>query len=367
MIKSFDYLKSLPEIEADLLAATTRVLRWGRLILGPETEPFEHEFAALAGARHCIGVASGTAALHLALMALGIGPGDEVVTVSNACVPTIAAIRLTDATPVFVDVRADDLMMDVGLAEQAITRKTRCLLPVHLWGRSADLPRLTALTADHGVSLVEDCAQAIGTTCGGRQVGTFGDMGCFSFYPTKNLGAMGDAGAVVTNSDDLADRLRKLRFYGYGDGGESVLEGTNARISEMQGAMLRVKLRCFPDWLARRFGVAALYSAGITSRHVVLPPTQPDIVASWHQYVVRTGVRQRLMAALSSEGIESAIHYPRPVHLMSAYQHFGASRLMLPVTVSAAQETLSLPIHESVSSEEAQKIISMINRYGGGA
>jgi dTDP-4-amino-4,6-dideoxygalactose transaminase len=364
MIKSFDYLKSLPEIEADLLAATTRVLRSGRLILGSETEAFEHEFAAFTGAKHCIGMASGTAALQLAFMALGIGSDDEVITVSNTCVPTVAAIRLTGARPVFIDVSDDDLMMDVDLVEQAITRKTRCLLPVHLWGRAANLSRLTLLAVDCGLSLVEDCAQATGTTYNGRQVGTFGDMGCFSFYPTKTLGSMGDAGAVITNSDDLADRLRKLRFYGYSEEGEAIMEGTNARISEMQAAILRVKLKTFPEWLTRRRAVASLYNAGIRSQHVSLPSSQQDIVASWHQYVIRTDVRQGLMAALRGEGIESAIHYPMPVHLMTAYKHFGRNSLF-PVTVKAAQEILSLPIHESVSSEEAQQVISTINQYGG--
>jgi len=365
MIRSFDYLKSLPEIEAEILAATTRVLRSGRLMLGPETEAFETEFAATVGSRHCIGVSSGTAALNLALIALEVGQGDEVITVSNTCVPTVAAIRLTGARPVFVDVCQHDLMMDVTFVERAITNKTRCLLPVHLWGRAADVTRLNMLARKYGISVVEDCAQAMGTTYDGRQVGTFGDIGCFSFYPTKNLGALGDAGAVVTDNDELADRLRKLRLYGYDEKGLSVLEGTNARISEIQAAMLRVKLKVLPRWLAHRRMVADLYNAHVQSSYVTLPPDQQRVVPSWHQYVLRTRVRAGLMEALLRSGIESSVHYPIPVHLMPVYKDFPKEPRELPVTISAAQEILSLPIHESVSKEEALHIISTINDYEG--
>lgn len=365
MIKSFDYLESLPEVEADLLAAAARVLRSGRLILGPETEAFEREFAAFVGAKHCIGVASGTAALHLALLAMGIGRDDEVITVSNTCAPTIAAIRLTGARPVFVDVRADDLMLDADLAEQAITGRTRCLLPVHLWGRAADLPRLKALATKHNVALIEDCAQAIGTKCEGRHAGTFGDIGCFSFYPTKNLGAMGDAGAAVTDDASLADRLRMLRTYGYEGTGESELEGTNGRISEIQAAMLRVKLRRLPEWLARRRAVAAIYDECIRPRDMRLPPRQNGVEPSWHQYVVRSETRQGLMAALLNAGVESSIHYRTPVHLMPAYRHLDAGPL--PVTVRAAGEILSLPVHESVSRDDALRVTAAINAYERGA
>lgn len=367
MLRSFDYLRTLPEIEAELLEAAARVLRSGRLILGPETEAFEREFAALAGAKHCVGVASGTAALHVALMALGLGPGDEVVTVANTCVPTIAAIRLTGARPVFVDVREDDLMLDASLVEGVVTARTRCLLPVHLWGRAADLPRLKRLAADRGLHVVEDCAQAIGTTHGGRQVGTLGDMGCFSFYPTKNLGAMGDAGAVVTNSDQLADRLRRLRTYGHNDAGEAVMEGVNARISEIQAAMLRVKLRRFPDWMRRRREVAAVYDAAIRNPRVALPPAQDGVEASWHQYVVRAGDRDGLMEALRGAGIESAVHYRMPVHRMAAYQGLWDRPPVLPVTERAAGEILSLPVHESVRSDEARRVAETINSYPGDA
>lgn len=366
MIKSFDYLKAMPEIEAELLEVTARVLRSGQLILGPETEAFEREFAEYTGAKHCVGVASGTAALHLALMALGLGPGDEVITVANTCVPTIAAIRLTGAIPVFVDVREEDLMLDPDLVEHSITSRTRCILPVHLWGRAADLARLTSLAAKYELYLVEDCAQAIGTNYGSRQVGTVGDMGCFSFYPTKNLGAMGDAGAIITNSDELADRLRKLRFYGYNDVGESVIEGTNARISEIQAAMLRVKLRRLSNWLARRRTVAAIYDAGIRSPLVALPPKQIGVEPSWHQYVLRTGWRDGLMESLRLADIESAVHYRVPVHRMPVYLRHLAQTPALPVTERAAGEIISLPIHESISLEEARSVVLTINEYTGG-
>lgn len=363
MIRCFDYLASLPEIEDEIHQAFCRVLHSGRLILGPETEAFEAEFAAFVGARHAVAVTSGTTALHLALAALGVGPGDEVVTVSNTCAPTVAAIRLTGAEPVFVDVREDSLMMDVDAVEPLVTERTRCILPVHLWGSAVDLDRLGHLCHRHGLHFVEDCAQAQGTTWRGRAVGTFGAAGCFSFYPTKNIGAFGDAGAVVTDDDDLATRLRRLRMYGYDSSPVSQVEGTNGRISEMQAAFLRIKLKVYPDWLERRLAAVAVYDRAIRSPEIGRPEIPKPCVASYHQYVVRLALRDALAEHLRAQGIDTGIHYPTPVHRMPAYRNRPGARRELPVTESACQEILSLPIHESLAQAEAGEVAAQVERF----
>lgn len=362
MIKTFDYLRSLPEIEEDVMAAIARVLRSGELILGSETEAFEKEFAEFVGAGFCVAVSSGTAALHLALMALGVDPGEEAITVSNTCAPTVAAIRLTGAVPVFVDVLEADLMMDPGGLEELINERTSCILPVHLWGRSAELEQILEVAGRHGVAVVEDCAQATGTQYRGRHVGTFGRLGCFSFYPTKNLGAYGDAGAVVTSDAALAARLRALRAYGYESSPVSQIEGTNARIAELQAAILRVKLRVLPQWLARRRQIAALYDAHLRNPAVALPPHQEGVEASYHQYVIRCRHRPAVTDALRAAEIDFGIHYATPVHLMPAYRFLGGSLLDLPTTVRSCDEVLSLPIHEGLKESEAMAVAEALNR-----
>lgn len=367
MVKTFDYRQLLGPIEDEILEAVKRVLDSNRLILGPETEAFEHEFARFVGAKHCIGVSSGTTALHLALLALGIGPGDEVITVSNTCAPTIAAIELTGATPVFVDVREADLMLDTELLGAALTARTKCLLPVHLWGQSVDLESVTAFARQEGLVVVEDCAQAHGTRFHGRHVGTFGDAGCFSFYPTKNLGAYGDAGAVVTDDDALAARLRSKRMYGYDASNIAQEKGMNARIAEMQAAILRLKLRLLPQWLARRRDIAAFYNAHIAHPHIDLPCKHPEREPAYHQYVVRCRNRAAVIDALIQQDIGYGIHYPVPVHCMPAYADAsdGTGRgLSLPVTERACGEILSLPVHEALLDDEVQKVAKTLSGMG---
>ncbi len=366
-VRTFDYVHSLREIEDAVMEAVARVLRSGRLMLGPETTAFEREFAEYVGAAHCVGVASGTAALHLALLALGVGPGDEVITVSNTCVPTVASIRLTGAMPVFVDVRADDLMMDATALESLINARTRCILPVHLWGLSVQMYQVLEIADRHGLPVVEDCAQATGTRFRGQHVGTFGQLGCFSFYPTKNLGAYGDAGAVVTQNEELADRLRALRMYGYDGAPVAAIEGTNARISEIQAAMLRVKLRVLPDWLHRRRAVAAVYDTHIRHPSIALPPHQEDVEPAFHQYVVRCRNRDAVIQMLEAAEIGYGIHYPTPVHLMPAYDFLGGESLRLPCTTQACNEVLSLPIHEAISQDEALAVAVQLSRSDASA
>jgi dTDP-4-amino-4,6-dideoxygalactose transaminase len=271
MIPTFNYLRTLPEIEEEIKEAFLRVLHSGHLLLGPETESFETEFAKFIGVNNCIAVTSGTMALYLSLASLKIGPDDEVITVSNTCAPTISAIRLAGAVPVFVDVNENDLMMNTKLVEKKITNKTKCILPVHLWGNCVDIESLLSVADKYSIFIIEDCAQAHGTLYNMQQVGTFGRLGCFSFYPTKNIGAYGDAGAIVTNDDDLAKNVRRMRLYGYDSNGCSIVEGCNARTSELQAAFLRVKLRIFPQWIERRTEIAKNYNKKISNKNILKP------------------------------------------------------------------------------------------------
>lgn len=358
MIKTFDYIKLLEPIEDDIMQAVQRVLHSGRLILGPETEAFEQEFAAHVGAKHCIGVTSGTTALHLALLGLGIGHGDEVITVANTCAPTVSAIELTGAKPVFVDVRDEDLMIDPELIEQAITERTKVILPVHLWGQGVDIQQIGAIASAAGIPVIEDCAQAQGTYFDGQHAGTFGIMGCFSFYPTKNLGAYGDAGAIITNDDELAALLKLKRMYGYAHPNISEVTGMNGRIAEIQAAILRVKLRALPDWLTQRNAIAARYHEAIANPRIALPHLHPGRKHAYHQFVIRCQDRPQVIQALDQNQIGYGIHYPMPIHQMPAYEHL---RCPLPVTEKAAQEILSIPLHEALTDSEVDTIINTLN------
>lgn len=362
MVLSFDYLRSLPQLEEEAVAAFRRVLHSGRLILGPETEAFEHEFARYVGARECVAVTSGTMALYLGLRALEVGSGDEVITAPNTCSPTVAAIRMTGATPVFADVRDHDLMIDPQAVERAVTRKTRVILPVHLWGHAVQVERLLEISSDCSAALVEDCAQATGTTISDRHVGAFGALGCFSFYPTKNLGAYGEGGAVVTDDREVAVRLRRLRMYGYDKSGQSQIEGTNGRFSEIQAAILRIKLRLLPDWLERRRRAADFYRDNVVADGLRLPPVDPDSSASYHQFVIRCSDRDAVTRALEEQGIQSAVHYPVPLHKMPAYRTFAPPPGGLAIAEGAASEILSLPVHEALEASELEEVARALNK-----
>jgi dTDP-4-amino-4,6-dideoxygalactose transaminase len=359
----FDYRKTLAEIEPDITAAIQRVLHSGNLILGSETDAFEREFATYVGARHCVGVASGTTALYIALAALNVSAGDEIITVANTCVPTAAAIRLTGAKPAFVDVRDDDMMMDASLVAAAITKRTRAILPVHLWGQAADTTALRTLAEDHGIDIIEDCAQAHGTLIHGRHVGTAGKFGCFSFYPTKNIGAYGDAGAIVTDNDDLARCLKALRFFRYGGELPPPGRGINGRIDELQAAVLRVKLATYPKFLLRRRHHAALYDDHLASTPITLPTRQAGVEASCHQYVIRVPQRDAVREHLHALGIETALHYQQPLHRMPPYRSDERADAALPVTEKAMGEILSLPVHEAMETEEVLRVAGAIDTF----
>ena len=358
MIKIFDYIRMLPEIETEIIESIKRVFHSGFLVLGPETEAFEREFANFMGVTHCVGVNSGTTALHLAMLSLDIGPGDEVITVANTCVPTTSAIALTGARPVFVDVCACDLTIDPQMVLQAVTENSKCILPVHLWGQSARLIELQRISADLGVPLLEDCAQGIGTHGPAGPVGTYGMAGCFSFYPTKNLGAYGDAGAIITDDGEMAKKIAEKRIYGYTRSNFSEHPGMNARISEIQAAILRVKLRYLPIWQKRRVAIAERYLNEIDNESFLLPPKADLGCHGYHQFVIRCQNRANIVRQLEDNFIEWSIHYPTPLHHMKPYM---SADLNLPVTDRACEEILSIPVHEALTNQEVDHIIATLN------
>ena len=322
--------------------AVRRVLDRGWFVLGPELEGFEQEFAAYLGARHCIGVGSGTSAIEIALRGLGIGAGDEVVTVSHTATFTALGIAATGAVPVFVDVDENSQTMSPLALERAITARTRAIVPVHLYGVPADLVALQAIAAPRGLPIVEDAAQAHGASLGGRKVGTLGAAGCFSFYPSKNLGAFGDGGAIVTDDGALAERLRWIRNGGQSDRYTHTLLGVNSRLDELQAAILRALLPDLDAMNERRRSIARRYSSALANvPGLGLPqPEVPERTSAWHLFVVRHRQRDRLREALQGLGVQAQVHYPIPAHLQPA---FSALKSELPVTERLALEVLSLP------------------------
>jgi len=340
--------------------AVERVVRSGWFILGPELAAFEEEFASAAGADEAIGVGTGTDAIALALRALGIGPGDEVITSPLSAAFSALAIMMTGATPVFADIDPERLTIDPSAAEAAITPKTAALLPVHLYGQPADMPRLAAIAQRHNLALVEDACQAHLATSSGRPVGTFGAAGAFSFYPTKNLGALGDAGAVITNDDALADRVRRLRNGGQQERYEHVEFGVNSRLDEMQAAILRARLPFLAEWTARRRELAAGYRQMLAGAQVTVPPeVEPGHV--YHLFPVRTKDRMGFQAHLSKHGIGSLVHYPSTIPRQAAFAAFA--RAECPVADKVAADVCSLPLHPALRDDEAALVGAAIGAW----
>lgn len=332
----------------ELSTAVERVLKSGWYILGPELEAFEAEFAAYHAVPYALGVASGTDALELALRALGIGPGDEVITVAHTAVATVCAVERAGAIPVLVDIDEATYTMDPAAAAAAITSRTRAIVPVHLYGHPADMTALADLATRYGLALVEDCAQAHGARWEGRLAGTLGHLGAFSFYPTKNLGAYGDAGAVITDDPRLADRVRSLRNYGQRDRYHHLEPGQNSRLDELQAALLRVKLAYLDEHNAERRRLAGEYSTRLAG--VVTPASHSAAEHVFHLYVARHPRRDELRDALAARGIQTLIHYPIPVHLQPAYSHLGHRPGSLPATERIARDILSLPLFVGLDS-----------------
>jgi dTDP-4-amino-4,6-dideoxygalactose transaminase len=339
-----------------LLAAVQRVLDGGRFVFGEEVERFEAEFASYCGAAFAVGVASGTDALTLALAAVGIGPGDEVITAANTCVPTIVGIESAGAKPVLVDCDERTFTLDPELIEQALTSRTRAIVPVHLYGQCADLDAILTVASERGLKVVEDCAQAHGAEYHGRRAGSIGSAGAFSFYPTKNLGALGDAGAVVTNDPEVAERVRLLRNYGERERFEHVLRGRNSRLDTLQAALLRTKLPYLNGWNERRRSLAARYTAALEGTGIVTPVEAAGLRHVYHLYVIRTLARDAFRAALAERGVGTAVHYPRPVHLQPAYRQLVLHVGSLTTSERLAGEIISLPLYPELTEEEAEHV-----------
>jgi aminotransferase EvaB len=366
MIKSWDYLNEYHRDREQILGLVDRVFSSGRLILGKEVDAFENNFSAYCGAAHGVGVNSGTDALFLALKALGLGQGDEVITVANTAVPTVAAIRATGATPVFVDVEEDTFLMDAAKLDSALSSKTRCILPVHLYGQPVDMDPVLDISSRKGLFVVEDCAQATGAVYKGKKVGTFGSLGAFSFYPTKVLGGFGDGGMIVTDSGDLCDRVRRLRFYGMREAYYAEEEGFNSRLDEVHAAILNFKLQSVDEEVKKRRDLAEGYSrelAGIGD--LILPSTRSNCAHQFYVYTVRTSRRDGLNAYLRENGIEGRIHYPVPIHLMRGYQFLGYREGDLPVTERLAREILSFPLYPGMSMEDMDRVIRCVRDFYG--
>jgi dTDP-4-amino-4,6-dideoxygalactose transaminase len=349
------YLSIQPEVDA----ALARVLASGQFILGVEVEAFEREFAQACGVDYAVGVDSGTSAIQLSLLACGVGAGDEVITVSNTAVATVAAIELTGAKPVLVDVHPQTLTLDPSKLETALTPCTRAVVPVHLFGCPADLKPILDFARVHGLFVVEDCAQAHGAKYHGKSVGGWGHLSAFSFYPTKNLGAYGDGGAVLTNDPALAERVRLLREYGWRGNRISEQKGINARLDEMQAAILRVKLHYLAQWNDRRRELVSLYQsllADILSLLIEPPKTRH----AYHQFVVRHPRRDALRTYLREHGIHTQIHYPVPIHVQPAYRSLAVP---LPETESAADQILSLPLYPELRNEDVERVGQTIQMF----
>jgi dTDP-4-amino-4,6-dideoxygalactose transaminase len=363
-VRYWNYLDDYGSHRDEYLSICDEVFSSGRLVLGSRLEAFERKFADFCHVSYSVGVASGTDAIFLALKALGIGCGDDVITVANTAVPTVAALRATGANPVFVDVEEDTCLMDVSQLDRVMTRRTRCILPVHLFGQMADMPQLLEYASQHGLSVVEDCAQACGATCNGRYAGSMGDAGSFSFYPTKVLGAFGDGGAVTVSRPELHERLRKLRFYGMQSGYYAVEEGYNSRLDELQAALLDRKLGRIEEAVARRRRIATVYDNGLAGvGDIGLPVVRPLRSHQYYLYTIRTERRDELMNYLADQGIESKVNYPDPIHLMSGYRFLGYPPGSLPVTERLGTTILSLPMYPELPEEHAAAVVAAIRRF----
>lgn len=346
--------------KAEIDRAIAKVCDGGWYVLGEEVRAFEGEFAKYCGATHGVGVGNGTDAIHLALRALGVGPGDEVVTVAHTAVATVAAIEMTGASPVFVDIDPVTYTLDPSKLEAALSPRTKAIVAVHLYGHPADMDGISAVANAKGIPVVEDCAQAHGAELGGRRVGSMGRLACFSFYPTKNLGAIGDGGMVVTGDAALAARLRELREYGWRERYVSATTGVNTRLDELQAAVLRVKLRRLEADTELRRAHAARYREGLGGTSLALPVERPGAHHVYHLYVVRSAGRDELQRRAKEKGVGTLVHYPVPIHLQPAYAGRVRGSDKLPETERAAKDVLSLPMYPELQPLEVSTVIDVL-------
>jgi len=351
--------------QTELDEAIRRVLEQGRYILGEEVKQFEAEFATFVGVRHGIGVGSGTEALHVALAACELGPGDEVITVSHTAVATVAAIEQTGATPVFADIEPDFYTLDPERLNSSITERTRAIIPVHIYGQPADLDPILQVARKRNLLVIEDCAQAHGAMYRDKRVGSWGDIACFSFYPTKNLGAVGDGGLIVTDDPKLAERARLLREYGWAERYVSHMTGWNSRLDELQAAILRVKLRYLDSDNQKRLCIAERYSERLADLEIDLPKIRNGSTHAFHLFVIRSARRDALQAYLKEKGIGTLVHYPVAVHEQPAYRSRLKGSDFLPQTERAAREILSLPMYPEMNGAEIEAVIREVRQFFG--
>lgn len=342
--------------------AALRVLNSGWYILGKEMDEFEKEFAAWAGVKHCVALNSGTDALILAFRALGIGEGDEVIVPANTYIASVIGVTENGGTPVFVD--ADEYMeIDADQIESKITERTKAILPVHLYGQSSRMDKITEIAKKHNLLLVEDCAQCHGSRFGGKLTGTFGDIGCFSFYPTKPLGAFGDAGAIVTNNDEIAEKVRLLRNYGSKVKYHNEINGVNSRMDEVQAAILKVGLKYLADGTEMRRHQAQMYKEGIKNSKVVIPPARENAEHVYHLFPVLVEDREAFQNYLKENGIGTQVHYPIPPYVADCYSGWGYKWSDFPNAEKYANSEVSLPIYAGLPDDEVRYVIDVINKY----
>lgn len=350
-------------IKKEIDSAVLGVIQSTAFILGPQGRALEQEVAAYHGVKHAIGVASGTDALHLALIAAGVGKGDEVITTPFTFIATAEAISYVGAVPVFVDIEPDTFNIDANEIEKKITKNTKALIPVHLYGHPADMDRIMDIAKRHNIRVIEDCAQSFGSVCNGKKTGSFGDLGCFSFFPSKNLGCYGDGGMIITNSDDLAERLITLRNHGSRVRYYHDEIGFNSRLDDIHAAILRVKLRYIDDYNERRRKNASLYSGYLKPAGIQTPVERPGCRHVFHQYTIRIKNRDSVKQALDEGKITSSmIYYPVPLHLQKAYKDIGMKPGSLPVAEQAAREVLSLPMYPELTEDQIRIVSEEVKK-----
>jgi dTDP-4-amino-4,6-dideoxygalactose transaminase len=347
----------------EIKKAVLRVLKSGNYILGPELEKFENQMATYLGSKHCIGVNSGTDALILALRALGIGEGDEVIVPANTYIATVIAVTENKATPIFVEPN-EYYLIDSNLIEKAISPKTKAIIPVHLYGQACDMDAIMKIAEKYQLFVIEDCAQSHGATYKNRMTGTFGDIGCFSFYPTKNLGALGDGGAMVTNDKELDRKLRMMRNFGSEKKYHHEIEGINSRLDEIQAAILSVKLKYLDNMNEERQKIASTYLSNIKNPNIELPKTAPHNNHVYHLFVIKTSKRDELIKHLESQNIKTQIHYPIPPYLEERYENLNISAEKYLITDNVAKTILSLPLYLEINDSSLSRIINTLESFG---
>jgi dTDP-4-amino-4,6-dideoxygalactose transaminase len=360
MVPMIDLKKQFAEIKDEVLGVVTEILESAHYVLGPRVSEFEKKVAAYHAVSEAIGVASGTDALHLAVEALGIGEGDEVITTPFTFFATAEAVIYTGATPVFVDIDPETMNMDPALIEARITEKTKAIIPVHIFGHPADMDDIMAIARKHNLRVIEDCAQSFGAGIRGKKTGGFGDAGCFSFYPSKNLGAFGDGGLVTLNDAGLADRIRVLRNHGSRGAYKHESVGFNSRLDELQAGILLVKFRRIDEYNRKRRENAALYNEYLSDK-VIKPYEKEGMTHVYHQYTLRSDQRDRIQGALKERGMSSVVYYPIPLHLQEALGYLGHKKGDFPITEEAADKVLSLPMYPELEEKTIREIAEIVN------